>query len=734
MTRRYTALGFAVLWCTAVLFNACKDKAWDEMYGRPDWLADPIYQQLESRGNFTSFLKVVEKAGYTNTLGKAGYWTLFAPNDEAFRLFLAENQLASVDDIDDVTATAIVKYALAYNAYRSDQLHQYQQPGGAIDRLAYKRKTAYYDFVKPGPSLRYPRIINNNTNLGFYNVGDNNYKHIPFFLKSFMDAQQLTAEDYNAFYPDRPYTGFNVAGAGVVTPDILAENGVIHEVDRVILPLPSIEDYLAANPKYSYFKQLLDELLVRYEGNADITHRFRVLTGQPDSVYTKIYSPDLAFSLNNENHINNTTAGQMEGYALVAPENEALHAYVHGPEGILMHYGSFDRAPTSILVDLINAHMWGQNLWPSKFHTVYNAHQELASFDRSHLVERKLASNGFFYGTNKVQEANVFRTVYSKIYLDPKYLLMNRAVGTAGIRFSMTNPLLNYSVFMMSDTQIRGAGYDFNTNTDAWTYTVNDVVQSGIVPQNRILRILQTAVVQQNITDLSGEGVLQTFNEEYIKYRNNQVFAAGNEDHGTVVTIDSVKTTVNGTVYYTKGILQFTENEIGFHIEKLAAQYPQTYGHFFNFLLNSPSRYNATTKQLNGTSAGVMYTVLAPSNAAIEDAVRRGDLPGDPATGVPNFTPPVGPNADKVSRFLQYHILDGRTVALDNRSDDPMAVATLYKTDLGDPTYITVTKSVGQLSFRDEQGNVTQADAAFSNNLSNRTLIHSINHVLNYRN
>jgi hypothetical protein len=42
---------------------ACKKK-FDEFYEPPASLEPPIYAQLQSRGNFTKFLSLVDKAGY----------------------------------------------------------------------------------------------------------------------------------------------------------------------------------------------------------------------------------------------------------------------------------------------------------------------------------------------------------------------------------------------------------------------------------------------------------------------------------------------------------------------------------------------------------------------------------------------------------------------------------------------------------------------------------------------
>ena len=57
------------------LLTGCQKKEFDAYYSRPDNLAQPIYQQLASRGNFKHLLALIDKAGYKTTLSTAGYWT-----------------------------------------------------------------------------------------------------------------------------------------------------------------------------------------------------------------------------------------------------------------------------------------------------------------------------------------------------------------------------------------------------------------------------------------------------------------------------------------------------------------------------------------------------------------------------------------------------------------------------------------------------------------------------------
>ena len=73
---------FSMLAC--LFLASCKKKDFENYYARPSNLADPIYQQLVAKGNFTSLLKCIDKAGYKETLSAGGFWTLFAADDAAF--------------------------------------------------------------------------------------------------------------------------------------------------------------------------------------------------------------------------------------------------------------------------------------------------------------------------------------------------------------------------------------------------------------------------------------------------------------------------------------------------------------------------------------------------------------------------------------------------------------------------------------------------------------------------
>jgi uncharacterized surface protein with fasciclin (FAS1) repeats len=205
-------------------FSACRKKALDDFYGRPATLADPIYQTLKAKGNFVNFLACIDRAGYNSTLSTAGYWTCFAPNDDAFKKYFTANGITSVSQISDATAKAIVTYSLVFSGYVS--LANGNISGATLDVMqpisqlsngvfvaqgpAFKRKTAYHDGVYQDTVPNFSNfgslagqkvnLVTQDRNFG-YDYKDFNNKYIPYFTPYYFNAMGLTAYDYNYFYP-----------------------------------------------------------------------------------------------------------------------------------------------------------------------------------------------------------------------------------------------------------------------------------------------------------------------------------------------------------------------------------------------------------------------------------------------------------------------------------------------------------------------------------------------------
>jgi uncharacterized surface protein with fasciclin (FAS1) repeats len=727
---------------TAILLLAgCRKKAFDEYYGRPDSLEPPIYQQLAAKGNFKHLLAAIDKAGYKGTLGAAGYWTFFAPHDSAFQVYFSANGLNGIDDLDSNACRQIVTYCLVYNAFKKERIGDYQSSLGWVANAAFRRRTAYYTGVysTTDTSNKPIKVIAANRNASYADA-DNNNKYIPYFVDNFMTGKNLTAADYNYFYPNTTYTGFNVADAIVTEKDIPAENGIIHVVNKVITSLPSIDQYIASKPEYSLFKSLFDKFLIQYVLNATVTTRYQNLTGNPDQVFTKIYNPALAFSLNNENFLKTQdNDAQSNCWSLFVPTNDVLEHYINTV--LLEHYNKLEDMPRAIIYDFVNAHLWQNAVWPSKFKTTFNFVNEEARFDpATDITDKKVLSNGIFYGTKKVQDANVFSSVYGKPYLDPKYSMMITLLNME-LKAQIANIYRNYTVFMISNDMFNAAGYTTdatvsNDINDQWRYTPPPgstiPASTGSSTRLRLTRIINQHIVPLTVVnDLSGEGMLMTYGGEYIGYKNNTIFAAGNVDSNNVAVITDTKTAKNGRVYYASRLMEFSDASIGRHIEKLGTAAGSSYNLFWQFLRNS-TLWNNTTKEIIGVPSGTFFTLFIPNNAAIQQAVNDGFLPGT-GTGpvkAPLFNPASPADQLKVAKFIQYHFLNKRSIGADGVESG--AMETLLKTNNGDPTTLFVNNGASSMILTDMHNRSANVISPRSHYLSNRCVIHLTDNYLQY--
>lgn len=730
---------FVVL--TATTFMSCQKK-FDEYYARPDNLAAPIYQQLAAKGKFTNFLSLIDKAGYKETLSSAGYWTIFAPSDSAFTAdtefaaFIQSRGFSSLSAVDSATAQMLVQYLLVYNAFEKTRIDDYQSSLGWVPDNAFKRRTAYYTgFYNDTDYLAQPykAIASNRNNTGtgvnsYYVPADNNNKYIPYFTNEFLAAKGLSQADYSYFYPGSTFSGFNVANAKVTEKDIAAENGVIHIIDKVVTPLNSIDQYLRNKPQYSLFRSIIERFMVLFIKNVDATRKYQVLKGGNTDVMVKVYSNLLAFSPNNENYFKlQDNDGQRDGWTIFVPTNDSLTKYINTV--VLQQYPSINSLPLSIISDLLNAHMWQSTVWPSKFSSTYNFLGEPAKMNNTtDIVDKKVLSNGIFYGTKKVNEPNVFSTIYGKAYLNPNYSLMTRLLDQE-LKPIITNPNVKYTMFMVSDAVLAAKGYSYNPGSNLWSYlgTANDSVRLNL------MRMINTGVIETPNNELANlgvtgvKGIAGSFGGEYIKYDGNKVFSVGTIEKNVSVTIDSVRPALNGQVAYINDLLYFTYRPIGSTIADLGTPAASEFNLFWNYLKNS-TIFNTTTFEITGITAGAFYTLFVPNKAAMNQAITAGLLPGTVA--VPNFTPTTTADKLLVEKFILYHFLDKRTVVANG--NDIGSFPSMLRNTAGDPVTFSILYPGGIFEVGDGYGRKARMVSTLNNNLSNRTVIHLVDNYLKY--
>jgi hypothetical protein len=302
------------------------------------------------------------------------------------------------------------------------------------------------------------------------------------------------------------------------------------------------------------------------------------------------------------------------------------------------------------------------------------------------------------------------------------------------LKGTITNSNLRFTVFMMSDSAIHRAGYSYNANTNAWSYTTTaGVTSTGDMNRLNLLRILSTSVVltpNGELNNLAAPGITNTYSGECLVYSNNQVRSVENVDAKSVVHITGSATASNGIVYYTDSIFGFSQLNIGIHIQNLGTAPGSPFRYFWQYLSNSMV-YTASTGAILGVQPGSFYTVFAPDSAAIVQAVNDGYLPGAGAAPnkVPNFSPTLPADQQLVANFILNHIVSAIVIP-DGLTNG--GFQTLLKDANGNNIIVTANNAPHVLQLTDDHNRTANVLDAQSYNLSNRCVIQLTDNYLQY--
>lgn len=514
-----------------LLFVQCS-KDIDTYYDRPDWLEDPIYQELEKAGNFTEYLKAIDRTPYSNILKGASLYTCFAPNDSAFSNWLADNGYASIEDVPAQTLRDIVSYSLVYNKFIGKNL------GAAlVDRVwapnkAYKYKTPYYKMLwkdkrANGNSVW---VVNVNKYADYdYSSKTNliiNYKYLPVYTPGFFNASipAVTPEDYKAFYPNADFSLSslaNVGAANVVGVENYAENGIYYEVNKVQTPIPSMYDIMTSDSLYSSFFNLLD---YKSSGGAFYYKNFLQLPSDmaetvkkiyPDSsidnVYLRAYIGALDFDPSVERYEgdgSSSDVSQENAYTLFVPTSDAISRFFKNKLG--KYYNTWEDVPIYVMTAFLNAQSASSLIWPSWIkNRKMNIDDEyiVGSADgdstgiTDNIKQSRMASNGIMYLVDNYVKSSYFESVYSELFLNPDYKLLGDAfslyysTSSSLIDLLRRSPLSGYNnerntVFLAKDKYFRNDGFYYDAVNEQFLNT--NLTASG--SSSRLKRLMKNSL------------------------------------------------------------------------------------------------------------------------------------------------------------------------------------------------------------------------------------------------
>jgi hypothetical protein len=689
----------------AAFFYECNDN--DSYYNRPDWLEKPIYEVLQQEGNFSKYLQCLDSTKYASVMKGAGLYTVFAPNDSAFTNFLSQNGYTSVNDLPDSIIDKIVSYSICYSAFSADSLGT----GGA-----FKFKTQNYALPYKDPEYNNEWVVDQTKTSSDYISSYNNYKYVPALTSAFFNSYTpaLTAADYNIFYPGVTWTGKNIQGGEILRADMRAENGIVHEVSTVNLPLENIADILN-RPESSLFKSLVDSKDVYgdylFRTYLEVTSPSLLKTLQKikptediNRIFIKYYN-GLSYSLNLENiydYGSTTYQPEKTGYTLILPSNEALQTYL--TNRVLKNYGPGQAVPKEIIQTIIDSHMAPSLVWPANYSQAQNGNGDYVngkgsggnSFALSGITGGIMASNGLVYRTNQAIKSRIFESVYSEIFLNPVHKWSN--IGfvnnfNTSLREDLQKCELNgfiserYTLLVFDDQLLVNDGFSYSTGDNTFSHA-----GSGVTANTRLTRLLRehlfeginNSEVNSEITSFSTTGLsnydswnftVTSFGDP-VRYKNGQMQAAGNIEDNTFVNLVKLNETyLNGTVWKADKLLQYSPRVTGAsddnkykdltlwqYIDRARTQNPnvkQFVDYFQKCIKTMPD--DNTSTALDGFNSEQFYTILMPNNTAMSAALAAKVIP--PLDSVNAAYPDAFARA---AFFINSHVLSGRVLMDDN--------------------------------------------------------------------
>lgn len=744
----------------------------DAEYARPDNLVGTIYSQLEGLGMFNYYLQALDKTDYVEPLSRGGSWTVFAPTDDAFEAFMSENGFASFDAIPNERIIDFVDNTIIIDGWNTTTLTYFKNR--FYLGQSFRRRTQYQ---------RPNRVFNTDTlqhlmnwedlDPGEYivNYSNGRLKTVNYFLDSYMETWGVEYGDYEFMFPGETFSegGMKVFDANVSQANIVAENGIIYALDKVIEPQKNMYENLDSpeyNDKYSMFKKIVE----RFASLVLIGDQENEETGEIETIYqyrfsTGIENDLLPFNPFDENYATNIDGTLAQAWGLLVPTNEALTNYLNGNSILGQFYDSYDDMPLDVLGKFIKPNFFRDyyNIVPSSFGQSYDYGLGFVDFQESHVVDKKFCSNGLFIGVNTVYTNDSFGTIMGPLLLDSEYSIMLKSIQDLGIDTALQSKGVRFSILGVKNDQFidiadpNSATRRITVLTDPELFDPTDlsvvymeVTGDPVAANNRIypdpaasspssadIAYVQTTlndiVLNQIIDDeidFNANTYYQTRSGEYV-YTFNGNSAAGGEDiflgESAQIDVDGIQETSNGYFYkmtsainrpmhFTYGALQNSTTDFSMFLQVLESA---------EALITIVGSDDKLVNFLNLTRT---FTLFAPNNAAVQQAIADGVIPDPDPTYLAGLDELGLATAQKeLLDFASKHFLQ-QSVPTDGNTAG--SFSSMYYSEIVDfaPVYdvFSVQSSTSSVTITNEETGDTVTTNGITNLLSKRVVIHEI--------
>ncbi len=592
-----------------------------------------IYDQLRKDSvRFSTFIAAVDQVpGLKTELSSSGLYTVMAPDNGAFDAFFSSHpRFKSLKAIPADTLEMIVKYHILKFMFYQDNFLNPGVTQTEYDKFKYETR-ANLVYKERGPSGQIKALYYQSKLLNIYTA-------------NFFNWYGVTSQDYTDVYGAgsavATKTGVNVNGSAFTEKDISSGNGVVHIIDKVLMPPPTIAQELDNNSEFSRLNTIMKKQFVTYTYNSAATKAQGNNgdvdgDGRTDSLWNRSY----AFSsyIDNENPKLTTQVISLSAYI---PSKSAFDDYVDN-KLVPNFANNVDSIPNRTFKLLYQAFFSHIAYWPSKIGAgrITNLLGDISLMTKSDISNVKMVSNGVFYKTNKVLEPNAFTGVTGPSFLNLKYWYFGEMLLRSGVLSGLTKTGTKFTILCPTNKAFQNHGifYDPAPGTGGAPGFFRVIPPSSTAVQlstSQIASIVNNHIIYNK--DLSSTAMVDGF---YTTLNNSIIIVEAGKVHGfyqdTLATINVANSNKQGFNGY-------------FHEVDKAILNPQQ---SIYDIINSASLYNAVPplvrpeytkfkelvkasgllyKDFLGTTAvdaDKKFTLFVPSNTVITDAQVAGILP-----------------------------------------------------------------------------------------------------------
>lgn len=647
-----------------VIFIACEDKM-DEHYKVPDWLKGNAWEVLESRGNYTTFLKGVDIAGFRPMMEGKNILTVMAPNDEAFSEYLKNRQVSAIDELPLTEVRQLIGFHMLYYSYNKQRLINYRPEGDDItEEQAKVNAGLYYKFrSKSQDTVSYvdtPDDANpgQTKRVAVYHPE----RLLPIFSNMMFTTKQIDPDyNYRYFFPNSEWTGasgFNVSEASVTEYEVVTDNGYIYCIDRVLEPLETIYTELAERPNYSLFLKAYNRFMTQpLQKDNNLTNDY----GNGEDLYQITHTglPSIACEWNNTD-FKQIDANARNACNVFAPTNEALTSFFQNywQAG---GYESLDDVYKVALLYLLKEYSHsGSIIFPQEIKEgKYNSDVDGKpfQFDVDQVKDRLMCSNGILYGLSDMTIPAVFKSVIGSAFQRKNYSVFLFMLDKTKMVKSLSSTDSRFAVLIPSDSQLESAGIAFSPESPdqlnivtasgeaaMTTSQMSDYISINVAMSDKDLKDNKTYVLKTNASFnywyVKGGKVISS--NEFNNINGNNTFRELTE-----LKYNQTEEWSNGKVYtYSGTLFQPTANRT---LMRTLTVNPEASSITYQFtqLLNKAGLIASETL---GFIEETSFLAFAPSNQAILDAQQAGKIPGVNAAGKVT-------DKAKLANWLKYYFI-----------------------------------------------------------------------------